>query len=324
MDLSVYVTLVDDSTGRAITGGSIKDAQINLLDMDKKYPATVKQADSPFYIALIIDSSGSMLPAAKKLRDAAKQAVNNPPKGAQFAIFQFDEQLQLIHDFTDNKDVLASAIDKVQPRYGKSTCLYDSAYDTIDMLSKAPKGRKALILFTDGKDEKSGGGICSKHGYDQVVAFANTPGNPTPINTIGLSGNQHDVNATELQNMASTTGGFSAIGGEENMNDIFKQVMDALNSQWMVETKIYPTVGKHNAVVQVTLADGTPFSGTINLESTKPYTVPPDPVNVNLDGLQYSPADDKFNVKLSFISPQLINELKVSLWSSDTGLKAAD
>ena len=164
MGLTVFVTLLDDSTGNAITGGNLKSAQINILDMDKKVSATVKQADTPFYIAMIIDSSGSMLPAAKKLRDAAKQAVNSPPKGAQFALYQFDEQLQLIHDFTDNKDVLASATDKVQPRYGKSTCLYDSLYDTIDMLGKAPNGRKAVILFTDGKDEKSGGGICSKHG----------------------------------------------------------------------------------------------------------------------------------------------------------------
>jgi hypothetical protein len=324
MDLSIFVTLFDDATGKAITGGSIKDAQISFLDMDKKYPAAVKQADTPFYIALIMDSSGSMLPVAKKLREAAKQAISSPPLGAQFAIYQFDEQLQLIHDFTANKDVLASAIDKVQPRYGKSTCLYDSAYDTIDILSKAPAGRKAVILFTDGKDEKSGGGICSKHGYDQVVAFANTPGNPTPINTIGLSGNAHNVNATELQNMAATTGGFSAIGSEDSLNDIFKQVMDALNSQWLVEAKVYPTVGKHSAVVQLTLADGTPFSGTISIESTKPYTVPPDPVSLNLDGMEYSPSDDTFTVKLSVVSPQLVNELKISMWNSDNGLKVSD
>ena len=324
MDLSVFVTLFDDASGKAITGGSLKSGQISFLDMDKKYPASVKQADSPFYIALIIDSSGSMLPVAKKLREAAKTAISSPPKGAQFAIYQFDEQLQLIHDFTDNKDVLASAIDKVQPRYGKSTCLYDSIYDTIDMLGKAPKGRKSVIMFTDGKDEKSGGGICSKHGYDQVVAFANTPGNPTPINTIGLSGNAHAVNATELQNMAATTGGFSAIGGEDTLNEIFKQIMDALNSQWMVEAKVYPTVGKHSAVVQVTQEDGTPFSATISVESTKPYTVPADPVAVSLDGMEYSPSDDNFTVKLSFVSPQLINELKVSMWNSDTGLKVSE
>ena len=324
MGLSVYLTQFDDATGRAITSGSIQSAEISILDMDQKYPATVRQADTPFYIALLLDASGSMTPAAKALREAAKQAVTNPPKGAKFAVFQFDEELRLIHDFTENKDVVADAIDKVQPRYGKGTCLYDAAYDTIDALSKTPKGRRALILFTDGKDEKSTGGICSRHGYDQLVAFANSPASPTPINTIGMAGNEKAINATELQNMAATTGGFAAIGSQGALGDLFKQIIEALNSQWLVEAKIYPTLGKHNVVVLVNSENGTPLSATLNIESTKAYTVPPPPVSINLDGMEYNSNEANYKVHLSFVSPKLINELQISVWNADSGLKISE
>ena len=41
------------------------------------------------------------------------------------------------------------------------TCLYDAAYQAVEMASTTPPGRRAVVLFTDGKDETASGEQCS-------------------------------------------------------------------------------------------------------------------------------------------------------------------
>jgi VWFA-related protein len=324
LTLNVYFTLVDTTSGTAITDAQIQSVEITQLDTSVKTTAAYKQADTPFYIALVLDQSGSMQPSAQALKAAAKAAINNAPKQAQFAVVAFDEKIQVLHDFTDSSDAINAAIDKVNPISGHGTCLYDAAYQAVDMLSKAPAGRRAAILFTDGKDELAKGGLCSQHSYDEVVNYANKPGVKVPISTIGISGNDKAINAGELQNMASTTGGFSAIGNSGNMNGLFDQIMKALSSQWLATADIYPTKGKHDAVITVTLRDGTTVTGTISFQSSKDYIVPPSPVAVNVAGVQYIPVSQAYQIHLAFTSPQLIKQLTIAIWDDKDGVKLSE
>jgi hypothetical protein len=199
-------------------------------------------------------------------------------------------------------------------------------WQEIDYLSKSPAGRRAIILFTDGRDEPrtGGGGLCSKHGYDQIVAFAMQSQSRVPINTIGLSGVNKNINAAELENMASTTGGFSAIGNQEQLSDLFHTIMQGLASQLQAVGDFYPTKGKHNAVLQVTLPDGTPLTATVPFESSKDYYVPPEPVNITVEGVEYNPVNKNYQISLSVVSPQLIGTLNVSIWDTKGGIKVVE
>ncbi len=271
LTLGTYFTLIDDSTGRPVTQAQIKSAEITQLDSNVHTPASYKPADTPFYIVLLLDASGSMQRAAEDMRRAATEAISNAPKGAQFSVVQFDQELKVLHDFSGDASAITRAISKVQPQEGKGTCLYNSTYAAIEMLGKTPPGRRTVILFTDGRDEISSGKICSEHSYDEVVDLANRHEMRVPINTIGLSGSASAINATELTNMAGNTGGFSAIGSQGSLSDLFKQVMDALSSQWLAQADLFPTKGKHDAVLRVTLEDGTVLSATFTFESSKDY-----------------------------------------------------
>ena len=325
MTLSVYFTLVDDATGKPISESPAKTAKITDIDSNNSVTANIDKAQNPLFIGLLLDTSSSMANSAADMKKAAVDSLKDPPPTAQFAIMQFNDDWSIVHDYTSDVDVAALAISKIVIQANKGTCLYDAVWQEIDYLSKAPAGRRAIILFTDGRDEpRTGTGLCSKHGYDQIVAFAMQSQSRVPINTIGLSGANKDINAAELANMASTTGGFSAVGNQEQLGDLFHTIMQGLASQLQAVGEFYPTKGKHNAVLQVTLPDGTPLTATVPFESSKDYYVPPDPVSLTVDGVEYNPVNKNYQINLSVVSPQLIGTLKVSIWDTKGGIKVVE
>jgi len=322
--LGVYFTLIDDSTGYPITNAQIQSAEMILLDTQTSAIAKVKKADTPFYIVLVLDASGSMQSASKELREAATEALNEAPKGARFAVVRFNDKIDVLQDFTDDKDRLTRAIDQVVPVYNAGTCLYDATYQAIEMLGQTPPGRRTIVLFTDGKDETLNKTFCSQHTYDDDVTLANQPAMHVPINTIGLSGKAQNINASELNNMASTTGGFSVIGTQGNIKTLFKQIMDALNSQWLATANLYPTKGQHEAVVRIIMKDASSISTTVKFTSSRDYVIPPEPVSLAIDGFEFNPDTKIYTLNLRFVSPQLVKTLKVQVWEDKGGTQVSE
>ena len=269
-----------------------------------------------------MDSSGSMGAAADTLKKAAKLALTNTPDNSFFSVIQFDEKVKLLQDFTQNISAISYAIDqyKVNPL---ATCLYDAAYTAVETLSKAPAGRRAVILFTDGKDEKSNGlGPCSQHTYQDLTTLANQM--QVPINTIGLSDATSKINTVELDSMASSTGGFSAISGQADLSQAFTKIMDALKAQWMAETVVYPIQGQNDATLSVLLKDNTSLNANFNFTSSNNYPGPPSPVAAQLTGLLFHPENSSYDIQLSLSSPELVSYVKVSIWDKKSGLKVAE
>jgi VWFA-related protein len=321
--LNNYFTIFDSVSGNVVTNARVNTAEIVFIDTQTKAEAQILQPDTPFYIALVLDTSGSMTGAAAALRDAAVAAIKSPPTGARFAIMTFNEQFEVVEDFLDirNTDPLERAINKVQPVANKGTCLYDAAYSAIAELERAPKGRRAVILFTDGKDELANGSPCSKHSYADVIQYATRNDMSVPIHTIGLASQASGINSEELKNMATGTGGFSVIGGQENLTDLFRNIMEVLKSQLLAQAKLYPSAGTYNVLLRVRLDDGTIISESFNFTSSRNYTPPLPPFNLTLGGLAYSSAQGGYQVDLNITTPQQAQSLSISVWDTRSGLK---
>lgn len=255
LDLSLYFTLTD-SAGHA-TSDTIQAATI-VLDNGDRYEATVERPTTPIYIVLVLDASGSMSSAAADMKTAAISLIENAPPEAQFAVLRFNDQIEVLETFTADRSRLINAINQVNPVNLRGTCLYDAAYRATELLTTAPKGRRAVIMFTDGKDEVYNSTLpCSTHRYDDVMARATAADLRVPINTIGLRGTPNQLNETELRNMASSTGGLSAIGAQSNLPGLFQQIVDGLKNQWLARATVYPSIGLNNAMLIVTLGEGT-------------------------------------------------------------------
>lgn len=320
LSLKAYFNIFDQSTGAAVTNADIAGAQVTLLNTGYVANGQIQQPDIPIYIALVLDSSGSMAGSAELLKNAAKQALNNIPNNAFFSVIQFDEEIKLLQDFTENLPAVNYAIDQLQVS-NRGTCLYDAAYTAVEAMEKAPAGRRAVILFTDGKDETREGTVCSQHTYQELVNLAMKT--QVPIHTIGLSV-KANINTVELEGMAASTGGFSAVVGESNLGKAFEQIMAGLKAQWMVAAEVYPRQGENNAVLTLEMADNSTLTADFVFNSSKEYPGPPSPVTAQLDGLYLRPENMTFDVQLSLTSPELVNYVKLSLWDQKAGSKVGD
>ena len=323
LQLNTTFILIDAATNLPNPNLSIKSVELTQLDTSDKYAGQFRKADSPFYIALLLDTSGSMASSLKDVQNAATEALRTAPKGAQFAVYTFNDGPQLVQTFTGDLNAAASAIQKAAvPANTRGTCLYDAGYMAVDAMLKTPEGRRAMILFTDGKDEVLGGGKCSKQTYTTLVDYAIK--SKVPINTIGLSASEGSVNKNELESMASNTGGFSAIGSRDKMAASFKLIMDALNSQWEAQFSMTPTKGRHEAAFTVTFSDESKLSYTLSFESDKDYYVAPAPFSVSSLVPVYDQASQQYHLTINMVSPQLIKTLKVEIWDKDTNTKTGN
>ena len=323
MNLKVYFSVYDPKTDLAILDFKTKSAQIALPNVNFITPADFKKPDVPIYITLLMDASGSMAGAATDLQKAAKLALNDSPDDSFFSVVQFNEDIKLLQDYTQNISAVSYAIDHYQVA-NKGTCLYDATYTAIEALQKAPPGRRAVILFTDGKDENFAGKPCSKHTYLEVSDFAQK--SQVPVSTIGLSYKQGaaDLNEVELKGIAASTGGYSAIGKQADLGSAFTNIMNGLKAQWMVETNVYPKKGDNQVAMEIKLKDDQVLDSTFNIVSNTEYPGPPSPVQGLMAGLEFKPEDLSYNIQLTTTSPELVDSVKVEVWDMKGGSKVAE
>ena len=311
----VYVTICDPRTGMPMQDPDVQSVEVVLSGYTSR--GELNNPDVPIYIPLLLDCSRSMAGAAPALIKAAKQSLNNAPDNSMFSVVCFDEEIQLLQDFTENISVLTYAIDQYQVSQ-KGTCLYDAAYTTVETMTKAPPGRRAVILFTDGKDETKEGKTCSKRSFTELVAFAVK--SQVPISTIGLSyrGDTDAINIPELKSLAASTGGISAIAREDNLASTFKNIMLALKAQRMIEVPIYPRRGVNNAVLNITLKDGTTFTTEFPVTSNTDYQ---GPVRANLAGFVLRPERQSYEVQLDLTAPELVGYIRMEVLDREAGSK---
>src|SRR5690606_17992707 len=176
--LRVYFTLVD-GLNRAISAPTVNAAQA--IFNNQLHNAVVTVPQTPLHLTLVLDTSGSMRPDAALVRQVATEAVNTAPQGTRFSIIQFNEQIITRVGFTDDKSAVIQAINTLtDDQFTGGTCLYDATFDALEAIqAAAPAGRRAIILFTDGRDELiAGGGLdpCSTRAdYARIVETARNP-----------------------------------------------------------------------------------------------------------------------------------------------------
>lgn len=275
VSLNLYFTMIDGS-GQVIQEAQITSGSVTLQE-GATYPASVGKPTSAAYIALVLDASGSMVNVMGQMKEAAAQAVESAPEEASFSVIQFNNQIQILRDFTTDKSDVTDAIGRAFAVQNSGTCLYDAAYRAIELLSAAPRGRRAVVLFTDGKDDLGSGQPCSQHTFEELVDRATRQDAPVPIHTIGLT-TQGMTAADEarLQELSQSTGGFSQTGGQGSLSLLFNQIISTMSHQWLAQAEIYPSAGQNTAQLAVITEDGARVeSDPVTFEVSQDYVAPP-------------------------------------------------
>jgi Ca-activated chloride channel homolog len=106
--------------------------------------------ESPFTVALMLDVSDSTESSFNQIKEAAAAFINHLRPDDDVIIITFDSRVNVVDQPTNDRKALREMIDQLRP--GKGTRLYDALNLILKRLLNQIKGRKAIVLFTDGVD----------------------------------------------------------------------------------------------------------------------------------------------------------------------------
>lgn len=153
-----------DRDGRFIAGLRKEDFRI-FEDGKEQQVAYFAPVEQPFTVALVIDTSGSTRFKIEEMQDAAIAFLDQLKPNDRVIVVAFDDKIRVLSEATSDRGLLRDAIRRT--RTGDGTRLYDAVDLVIRQQLSPIKGRKAIVLFTDGVD------TTSKHAsYQSTLAEA--------------------------------------------------------------------------------------------------------------------------------------------------------
>jgi len=152
VDLVLVPVTVTDSMSRLVTGLE-KDNFVLMDNGEKQAIQHFSSEDAPISLGVIFDMSGSMVNKIEKARDAVVEFFKTANPEDEFFLIAFNDKPTLIADFTNSVEDVQSKLVYVVPK-GR-TALLDSIYLGITKMRQAKQQRKALLIISDGGDNRS-------------------------------------------------------------------------------------------------------------------------------------------------------------------------
>ena len=104
---------------------------------------------APFHVVLMLDTSASTEQKLKEIQSAANAFVQQLQAADRVKVISFDDRVKDHNEFTSNRETLSNAIYSTKP--GSGTKVYDAVELALNTVRKI-RGRKAIVLFSDGVD----------------------------------------------------------------------------------------------------------------------------------------------------------------------------
>ncbi|HEX4021496.1 MAG TPA: VWA domain-containing protein [Acidobacteriaceae bacterium] len=194
-----------------------------------------QQTNLPLRVGLLIDASNSIRSRFQFEQEAATEFLLDilRPQVDKAFVMGFDVVPDVTQGFTNNGDLLATGIHKLEP--GGGTALYDAVYtacrDKLLPMHGTTALRKAIILVSDGDDNQSHTDLddaikmCQR--ADTIIYAVSTNNSPS-----------RDRGDDVLKAMAEATGGRAIYPIDmEHVADAFRAIQDELRSQYSLVYK---------------------------------------------------------------------------------------
>lgn len=152
-DVKTAFVRVTDLKNRAIPGLKAADFEV-VEDGKRRDVISIERSEAPFNLVLLLDVSGSVENYVDFIRKAARSFVDTVGREDRVAIVTFNEDVKLLSSFTTDKGKLSESLDTFDA--GGGTAYYDAlAYSVADTLRPLRGGRTAIVILTDGDDNRS-------------------------------------------------------------------------------------------------------------------------------------------------------------------------
>ncbi len=246
---------------------NLQQANFRVLEDGKPQPISgFSRVQAPITAVLLAEFAANSYYFIYDMRNAAYAWAQSLRPDDYVAVMTYDLHTNILTDFTQDKRLVAQALNSLILPTWRETDLFDAVYETLDRLSRID-GRKYVILVSTGRD------TFSKITLDKILAKIKATPNVT-IFSIGtgqfirvlaesrgaLQG-PREIDFLQADNQMSTfarmTGGqafFPRFQGE--MPDIFRQINQSIRNQYVLSYR--PTNTKQDGTyrhIQVQLVD---------------------------------------------------------------------
>ena len=226
VDLVELYTSVLDGSNRPVT--SLAETDFTVLEDGRRQELAKFELveDLPLTLGVVIDTSGSMETSLGEARRTASQFLANliTPKDRSFAV-AFASRPALLIGRTSDVGAVAASIENLRAR--GNTALHDALITSLYYF-RGVRGRRALVLLSDGEDTSSTVDFPDVEDYARRSAV--------PIYTIGLGvGRTQMILRNKLNDLAKVTGGRSFfISKAEDLAPVYDEIERELRSQYLL------------------------------------------------------------------------------------------
>jgi VWFA-related protein len=203
--------------------------------------------EQPFTVVLLLDTSLSFEHIIKDIKNAAIAFVNQLKPQDSVMVIEFAWNINVLSELTTDRAKIFKGIKKAD--MGEGTSIYDAVNHALRKRLSTIKGKKAIVLFTDGVDTTS-----DASSYDSTLALAeesdvtifpiyydtyeenlqnrNIFGN---IRT-GTSKKEYMLGKRYIEDLAAITGGrvFDAESNPAGLTRIFESIAEELRRQYNI------------------------------------------------------------------------------------------
>ncbi|MGI9035765.1 MAG: VWA domain-containing protein [Pyrinomonadaceae bacterium] len=201
---------------------------------------TDAKTNPPVYVGVLMDTSPSTAGKIAFSKESAKNfiyAVTRVRKD-KAAFMTFDNEINLVQDFTDKLDLLDKAVDGVN-KSGSQTALYDAVWQFTDQKLRNAPGRRVVVIITDGDDTFSRADLndaidIAQRTETTIFAISTKAGFLGSVPGVE-AGTVKDKGDKELVRLCEETGGEAFFTGDQlALERSFKKISDELQSQYII------------------------------------------------------------------------------------------
>jgi Ca-activated chloride channel homolog len=233
---------VTDKKGQFVPGLTQSDFTI----LEDKVPQTIETFSddlaqtTPLYIAVLMDTSPSTAGKLKFQQESAMNFIHTvvKPRKDRVLFGTFDDQINLLQDFTDKTDLLDKAVYSVK-KMGTQTALFDAIWQFCDEKMRSVPGRRVLLLVTDGEDTYSRANIrdaidIAQRTETTIFAISTKAGFLATVPGVE-AGQIADKKDKDLLTLAEETGGTAFFTGDMlSLERSFTRISKELRAQYLV------------------------------------------------------------------------------------------
>jgi len=224
VDVVQVAATVTDERGRLVKGLGPEAFRI-LEDGEPQELTHFVGAEGERELVVAVDMSGSMGPAMSTCREAVKRFMASLQPVDRVTLLAFNDSVFTVAGRESPPESRIRAVDRL--RSWGSTALFDAVLRGLDLL-ESHRGRRALVLFTDGEDQISHATAADVEKRVEVSA--------TPVYVIAQGkGTRENKLKRVLDRMAVVSGGRAFYTDRiEQLDSVFAEIVEDLSSQYLL------------------------------------------------------------------------------------------